>query len=171
MRLRQGFLLIAALSALTATTGCSDDESGGSGAGGAGGTSASTSTTTASSGPGAGGGPQAPDFIFTIVPAAIDVPYGGAVPVDLKVQRVGGFDAAIEVIVNAPPPGLVTMPLTIPGDATTAVLQVGASGELRVGTTFNLELAAVSREASRFAAVFATVVAIPYRAPIEHRSR
>jgi hypothetical protein len=163
MRLRQGFLLIAALSALVATTGCSDDESGGGGAGGAGGSPASTSTTTtsSSSGPGTGGGPQAPDFIFTIVPAAIDVPYGGTAPVDLKVQRVGGFDASIEVLINAPPAGLVAMPLTIPAEASTAVLQVGASGELRVGTTFNLELAAVSGDVSRFAAVFATVVAVP----------
>ncbi|WP_199789588.1 hypothetical protein [Sorangium cellulosum] len=126
---------------------------GGAGGGGAGGGGAG--------GGGAGGGEMAPDFALFIVQPAIEIPYGGTTAVDLTIRRFNGFDKPIEVIVNAPPPGLDAMPLAIPPDAPGGALTVGASGELTEGSFFDLTLVARSGNLLRFATVAATVVAAP----------
>ncbi|WP_437962839.1 hypothetical protein WME76_47310 (plasmid) [Sorangium sp. So ce119] len=107
---------------------------------------------------GGGGTAAAADFALLVVPATVDIPYGGLTSVPLTIRRINGFDAPIDVIVNAPPEGLVVSPLVIPPDATSGALEVGASGELTEGTTFNLELVGRSDDLLRFAAVAATVV-------------
>ncbi|WP_434045755.1 MULTISPECIES: hypothetical protein [Sorangium] len=128
---------------------------GGNGGGGSGG----SGSGSGGGGDGGGGGTDAaPDFTLLVVPATVDIPYGGLTSVPLTIRRFNGFDAPIDVIVNAPPEGLVVSPLVIPPDATSSALEVGASGELTAGTTFNLELVGRSGDLLRFAAVAATVV-------------
>ncbi|XXX78666.1 hypothetical protein WMF30_07810 [Sorangium sp. So ce134] len=160
--------------------GCSDDPLEGEGAGGQAGHGSSTMSGTGGGGGGeggsagggeggsagggeggsAGGGGMvaAPDFTLFIVAATVDVPYDALTSVDLSIRRFNGFDEPIEIIVNAPPAGLVYTPLVVPPDATSGALEVGASGELTVGTTFNLELVARAEDLLRFAAASATVV-------------
>ncbi|MGK3990519.1 hypothetical protein WME99_46160 [Sorangium sp. So ce136] len=181
MRLQQSFSFVVALAVTLSAIGCSGDppESEGAGgqaghgsatassAGGHGGQAGHGSTTASGAGghggeegsAGGGGTDAAPDFALFIVPATVDIPYDATTSVDLSIRRFNGFDAPIEVIVNAPPEGLVVAPLEIPAGASTAALEVGASGELTVDTTFNLELVARSDDLLRFAAVTATVVA------------
>ncbi|WP_437999714.1 hypothetical protein WMF26_07145 [Sorangium sp. So ce185] len=155
--------------------GCSDDVPGGEGAGGQAGHGSTTTSGAGGDGGSAGGGgggggggdggsaggggmDAAPDFALFIVPATVDIPYDGLTSVDLSIRRFNGFDEPIEIIVNAPPAGLVYTPLTLPPDAASGALEVGASGELTAGTTFNLELVARAEDLLRFAAVAATVV-------------
>ncbi|WP_437611649.1 hypothetical protein WMF20_06560 [Sorangium sp. So ce834] len=144
----------------TTTSGAGGD--GGSAGGGDGGSAGGGDGGSAGGGDGgsAGGGGMeaAPDFALFIVPATIDVPYDGLTSVDLSIHRFNGFDEPIEIIVNAPPAGLVYTPLVLPPDAASGALEVGASGELTAGTTFNLELVARAEDLLRFAAVAATVV-------------
>ncbi|WP_437318517.1 hypothetical protein [Sorangium sp. So ce385] len=149
--------------------GCSDDVPAGEGAGGQAGHGSTTTSGAGGDGGSAGGGGDggsaggggmaaAPDFALFIVPATIDIPYDGLTSVDLSIRRFNGFDEPIEIIVNAPPAGLVYTPLALPPDAASGALEVGASGELTAGTTFNLELVARAEDLLRFAAVAATVV-------------
>ncbi|MGK3996786.1 hypothetical protein [Sorangium sp. So ce1024] len=157
--------LIAILSA----TGCSDEPPGSEGAGGQAGHGSTTTTSTggdggggtggAGGGGGSGGGTDAAaDFALLVVPATVDIPYDGMTSVELSIQRINGFDEPIDVIVNAPPEGLVVTPLEIPPGASSSALEVGASGALTVGTTFNLAIVGRSGDLLRFAAVAATVV-------------
>ncbi|WP_437939315.1 hypothetical protein [Sorangium sp. So ce341] len=148
--------------------GCSDDVPEGEGAGGQAGNGSTTTSGAGGDDGSAGGGDggdggsggmdAAPDFALFIVPATIDIPYDGLTSVDLSIRRFNGFDEPIEIIVNAPPAGLVYTPLALPPDAASGALEVGASGELTAGTTFNLELVARAEDLLRFAAVAATVV-------------
>ncbi|WP_437968990.1 hypothetical protein WMF04_06725 [Sorangium sp. So ce260] len=126
------------------------DSAGGGGSGGAGGGESGSA--------GGGGTDAAPDFALFIVPATVDIPYDGLTSVDLSIRRFNGFDEPIEIIVNAPPDGLLYTPLVLPPDAASGALEVGASGELTVGSTFNLELVARSEDLLRFAAATAVVV-------------
>ncbi|WP_437678209.1 hypothetical protein [Sorangium sp. So ce131] len=129
---------------------------GGAGEGGAGGAGGA-----GEGGGGAGGVDMKPDFALFIVQPAIEIPYGGTTTVDLTIRRFNGFEEPIEVIANAPPPGLAIMPLAIPPDASGGALEVGASGELTEGSFFDLTLVARSGNLLRFATVAATVVAAP----------
>ncbi|WP_433933823.1 hypothetical protein AB3662_05305 [Sorangium cellulosum] len=178
MRLQHGFSFVVTLATILSAIGCSSDPPESEGAGGQAGHG---STTTSSAGGDGGGGSNdggggrndggggrndgggggttaAADFALLVVPATVDIPYGGVTSVPLAIRRINGFDAPIDVIVNAPPEGLVVSPLVIPPDATSSALEVGASGELTAGTTFNLELVGRSDDLLRFAAVAATVV-------------
>ncbi|WP_438027404.1 hypothetical protein [Sorangium sp. So ce233] len=136
----------------TTSSAGGNGDGGGSSDGGGGGSDGG------SDGGGGGGTDAAADFALLVVPATVDIPYGGLTSVPLTIRRINGFDAPIDVIVNAPPEGLVVSPLVIPPDATSSALEVGASGELTAGTTFNLELVGRSDDLLRFAAVAATVV-------------
>jgi hypothetical protein len=165
MRLQHGFNLAAALSALVAAstaTACSggDDSTGGDGAGGASSSSSTPGSSSSSSagGGGAGGMETAPTFVLSIVPINVDLPYGGQATIDLKINRFYGFDEPIDVVVSRPPPGLAAMPLTVPADASTAALVVGASGALTIGSRFDLKLFATSGNQLSVAAVPVSVV-------------
>ncbi|WP_437636784.1 hypothetical protein [Sorangium sp. So ce854] len=174
MRLQQGFSFVVALAAILSATGCSDEPPESEGAGGQAGHGSTTTTSAGGDGGGGAGGnggggggggesggggeDAAADFALLVVPATVDIPYDGLTAVELSIRRINGFDEPIEVIVNAPPEGLVVTPLEIPPGASSSALEVGASGELAVGTTFNLELVGRADNLLRFAAVAATVV-------------
>ncbi|WP_438018434.1 hypothetical protein WMF18_04885 [Sorangium sp. So ce315] len=166
MRLQQGFSFVVALAAILSATGCSDEPPESEGAGGQAGHGSTTTTSAGGdggggaggSGGGGGGADAAADFALLVVPAFVDIPYDALTAVELSIRRFNGFDEPIEVIVNAPPEGLVVTPLEIPPGASSSALEVGASGALTVGTTFNLEIVGRSDDLLRFAAVAATVV-------------
>ncbi|WP_437653544.1 hypothetical protein [Sorangium sp. So ce1182] len=69
---------------------------------------------TQNGGPAEGGGGQGGqargDFTFAIQSTGVNVPYNGINHVDVAITRVAGFDGAVEVAVQAPPPGLVAAP-------------------------------------------------------------
>ncbi|MBW2524807.1 MAG: hypothetical protein JRI23_11555 [Deltaproteobacteria bacterium] len=137
-------------------------------AGGSGGTATGTATTAGSGGTGTGtqqggnGGAQGQqDFSFSILPTSVNVPYDGTNYVEVEVLRSGGFDGAVEVTVQGAPPGLTTSPLTVAGDSSSGLLEVGASGTLVLGTTFDLELLATSGDLSHTDSVPAVVTGTP----------
>src|SRR5262249_5585877 len=86
---------------------------------------------------------------------------GGTNYVNVEVTPSGGFDAAVTVMPQGAPSGLMTMPLTIPAGSATGKLQVGAGTTLTLGTTFQLTLAATSGTITHTATVPATVTGKP----------
>ncbi|XXX78412.1 hypothetical protein WMF30_06535 [Sorangium sp. So ce134] len=142
-----------------------DTGAGGSGAGASSSSDASASTSTHGGGPAEGGGGQGGqaqgDFTFAIQSTGVNVPYNGINHVDVAITRIGGFDEPVEVDVQAPPPGLVAAPITIPPGSSAGRLEVGASGALTLGTAFDLELIATSGGIARTDTVRAVVTGKP----------
>ncbi|MGK3966643.1 delta-60 repeat domain-containing protein [Sorangium sp. So ce118] len=140
------------------------DPGGGTG-GGAASSSPSSSTATNGGGPGEGGGGQGGqaqgDFTFAIQSTGVNVPYNGVGHLDVAITRVAGFDEPVEVAVQAPPPGLVAAPITIPSGSTAGRLEVGASGTLTLGTEFDLDLVATAGGTVRTDSVRAVVTGKP----------
>ncbi|WP_437509627.1 delta-60 repeat domain-containing protein [Sorangium sp. So ce1099] len=161
----------ALLGGAAALLGCQtilgiDDVSLDPGAGtGGGAASSSSSTATSGGGPGEGGGGQGGqaqgDFTFAIQSTGVNVPYNGVGHLDVAITRVAGFDEPVEVAVQAPPPGLVAAPITIPSGSTAGRLEVGASGTLTLGTEFDLDLVATAGGTVRTDSVRAVVTGKP----------
>ncbi|WP_437624184.1 delta-60 repeat domain-containing protein [Sorangium sp. So ce1151] len=137
----------------------------GAGGGGAASSSPSSSTATHGGGPGEGGGGQGGqaqgDFTFAIQSTGVNVPYDGVGHVDVAITRIAGFDEPVEVVVQAPPPGLVAPSITIPSGSAAGRLEVGASGTLTLGTEFDLDLVATAGGTVRTDSVRAVVTGKP----------
>lgn len=133
-------------------TGGSSSSSSHSASGSGGGPASSTSGT---------GGQSTASFDFAITDVGVNVPYNGLNYVNLAITPSGGFNGAVDVTVQAPPGGLVSMPLTIPAGSTTGKLQVGAGTTLTLGKMFNLTLVATSGSISKTATVPAVVTGKP----------
>ncbi|WP_437653261.1 delta-60 repeat domain-containing protein [Sorangium sp. So ce1182] len=133
--------------------------------GGAASSSPSSSTATNGGGPGEGGGGQGGqaqgDFTFAIPSTGVNVPYDGVGHLDVAITRIAGFDEPVEVVVQAPPPGLVAPSITIPSGSTAGRLEVGASGTLTLGTEFDLDLVATAGGTVRTDSVRAVVTGKP----------
>lgn len=130
-------------------------------AGGAGGNGAGAAGSGGNGGDGGNGGMGMPDFSFSILPVAVNVPYDGTNFVGVMVNRTGGFDGAVEVTVDGPPAGLVFTPATIPMGASQGAISVGAMGALVLDSTFELNLSATSGDITRTASVPARVTGKP----------
>jgi uncharacterized delta-60 repeat protein len=136
-------------------TGGSSSSSSHSASGTGGETASSTGATSGT------GGQSTASFDFAITDVGVNVPYNGLNYVNLAITPSGGFNGAVDVTVQAPPGGLVTMPLTIPAGSTTGKLQVGAGTTLTLGKMFTLTLVATSGAISKTAAVPAVVTGKP----------
>jgi uncharacterized delta-60 repeat protein len=130
-------------------------------AGGAGGNGAGAAGSGGNGGDGGDGGTGTPDFGFSILPVAVNVPYDGTNFVGVTINRTGGFDGAVEVTVDGPPAGLVFTPATIPMGSSAGAISVGAMGALVLGSTFELKLSATSGDLVRTASVPAKVTGKP----------
>ena len=130
-------------------------------AGGAGGNGAGAAGSGGNGGDGGNGGMGTPDFSFSILPVAVNVPYDGTNFVGVMINRTGGFDGAVEVTVDGPPAGLVFTPATIPMGSSEGAISVGAMGALVLDSTFELNLSARSGDITRTASVPARVTGKP----------
>ncbi|CAN90930.1 Hypothetical protein sce0773 [Sorangium cellulosum So ce56] len=158
----------ALLGGAAALLGCEallgiEDVSLDSGAGG--GASSSSSPSGSGGGTADGGGGQGGqaegDFTFAILADSVDVPYNGVNYVTVAITRIGGFDEPVVVDVQAAPAGLVADPITIPSGSSAGRLEVGASGALTLGTTFDLDLIATSGRTARTDSARAVVTGKP----------
>jgi uncharacterized delta-60 repeat protein len=130
-------------------------------AGGTGGNGAGAAGSGGNGGDGGNGGMGTPDFSFSILPVAVNVPYDGTNFVGVMINRTGGFDGAVEVTVDGPPAGLVFTPATIPMGSSEGAISVGAMGALVLDSTFELKLSATSGDIIRTASVPARVTGKP----------
>ena len=130
-------------------------------AGGTGGNGAGAAGSGGNGGDGGNGGMGTPDFSFSILPVAVNVPYDGTNFVGVMINRTGGFDGAVEVTVDGPPAGLVFTPATISMGSSEGAISVGATGALVLDSTFELKLSATSGDITRTASVPARVTGKP----------
>lgn len=86
--------------------------------------------------------PSEPGFDLEVRTVNPTIPLDGKNVIDVEIRRYGGFTADVTVTAPNPPVGIEVTDLVIPGDQTSAQVEVGAIGPLQIGDTVSFDLAA-----------------------------